>query len=117
MERLVKTFSNNSYLKYDRGGFDNWCVYLVNAYIKGAEIIKRPGIIEPPKDGDYFTALQLLSQKYTPSRIYDTFIQVYNLVTKEVRETDINFITKLASEYPEDSLSMDIILTIGGLYN
>ena len=44
MERLVKTFSNDSYLKYDRGGFDDRCVYLVNASIKDTKIIEEPGI-------------------------------------------------------------------------
>lgn len=102
MDKVIKTFSDNSCLKYDKGDFDDWCVYLV----------KSNGFTFKPRDHYYFTQLQTFAKKYTAEKIYATFIQVYNLVTKEVRKTDINFITKLASTYPNDALEMDILLTI-----
>lgn len=44
MGRIVTTFSDGSKLEYDKGAFDDWCVYLT-----------RPSISKyAPKDFQYF---------------------------------------------------------------
>ena len=60
MGQRIKTFSDGSFLEYDRGSFDDWCVYLT----------KPDGNRKPPRDMDYFKQLQNLAsimvlKKYT----------------------------------------------------
>ena len=31
MGQLIKSFVDGSYLEYDRGSFDDWCVYLTKS--------------------------------------------------------------------------------------
>ena len=72
MERKIKEFSNGTYLSFDTGYFDDWCVYLTN----------RNGRRYSPKDSDYFTILKEYANKYGYKRIYGDFIQIYNLTGK-----------------------------------
>ena len=60
MERKIKEFSNGTYLSFDTGYFDDWCVYLTN----------RNGRRYSPKDSDYFTILKEYANKYGYKRIY-----------------------------------------------
>ena len=55
----IKNFSDGSFLEYDRGSFDNWCVYMTNT----------EGIRKPPKDTEYFMQLVEYSKKYGNDRI------------------------------------------------
>ena len=58
MERKIKEFSNGTYLSFDTGYFDDWCVYLTN----------RNGRRYSPKDSDYFTILKQHFTTFTPPR-------------------------------------------------
>ena len=53
MGKIIKTFADGTYLEYDRGSFDDWCVYMVEAN----------GYRKPPLDRDYFADIKELSQK------------------------------------------------------
>ncbi len=48
MGQFIKSFSDGSFLEYDRGSFDEWCVYLT----------KSDGSRRPPRDVDYFEQLK-----------------------------------------------------------
>lgn len=54
MGQLIKRFPDGSFLEYDRGGFDDWCVYLTDA----------SGNRKPPRDTDYFAQLKRDSGDY-----------------------------------------------------
>lgn len=50
---IIKEFKDESFLEYDRGSFDAWCVYYTNTQ----------GIRKAPKDIDYFKNLYQFSLK------------------------------------------------------
>lgn len=102
MGQKIKDFSDGSFLEYDRGKFDDWCVYLTNAN----------GSRRPPHDVDYFNQLLDFSARYGIDRVYSDYVLVYNLVGKSVDSADLVEITNIASAYGNDALELDKIFTI-----
>lgn len=103
MGQIIKKFSDGSFLEYDRGSFDDWCVYLT----------KPDGKRKPPRDMDYFNQLKVLSEDYGVEKVYCDYVEVYNITGKEVRTSDLNLITEIAETYaPEDVLLVDTIFSI-----
>lgn len=98
----IKTFSDGSSLKYDRGAFDDWCVYLT----------KPDGTSRPPKDMDYFSQLQDLAARYGTDKIYKDFVAVYDITGKEVEESALAAITRRSKSYGSDANTVDVILSI-----
>ena len=103
MGQIIKKFSDGSFLEYDRGSFDDWCVYLT----------KPDGKRKPPRDMDYFNQLKVLSEDYGVEKVYCDYVEVYSITGKEVRTSDLNLITEIAETYaPEDVLVVDTIFSI-----
>lgn len=102
MAQLIKQFEDSSYLEYDRGNFDDWCVYYTNSQ----------GHRKPPRDTDYFEDLKRFSQKYGVDRIYGDYVEVYNLTNKEISRESLSKISSIACTYNEDSLQIDVIFSI-----
>lgn len=100
MSRIVKIFIDNSHLEFDKGGFDNWCVYYVD----------DKGCKRPPLDVDYFKQLKELSDKYGVERVYSDFVSIYDKTTKSIEVTVLNFINELADSY-EKSLTVNKLFT------
>ena len=102
MGRIIKKFSDGSILEYDKGNFDNWCVYL-----------QRPHEFrQPPKDIDYFEQLKYFSNKYGVNRIYGDYVKVYNITDKQIDNQSLHTITMIAETYGDDKLDIDIIFSI-----
>lgn len=102
MGQLIKSFSDGSFLEYDRGSFDDWCVYLTN----------KDGRRKPPRDVDYFRQLKELAKTYGVERIYNDYICVYELTGKLVEKDVLDEISRIALPYMDDALIVDIILSI-----
>lgn len=102
MGQHIKTFLDNSFIKYDRGNFDDWCVYYISAN----------GECTAPTDIDYFQELKNLAQKYGVEKVYSDFVSIYNITGKELEENILQYITNISSEYGKDSLKVDIIFSI-----
>jgi hypothetical protein len=102
MKRSIKKFSDGSIVEYDKGSFDDWCVYRV--FPNGERIA--------PRDVDYFTKLQKLSTKHGAKKIYDDFVSIYDRTTAKIDEGALEFITAIAKKYSTDALEMDMLLTI-----
>lgn len=102
MGKMIKEFNDGSYLEYDRGSFDDWCVYLT----------KTDGTRKPPRDIDYFQQLKNLSNTYGSDRVYDDYVKVYELTGKSVDDNVLNQISEISNNYGEDSLEVDIIFSI-----
>ena len=103
MGQVIKIFSDGSFLEYDHGSFDDWCVY----------ITKLDGSRRPPRDMDYFIQLKVLEHVYGVDKVYGDYVEVYNITGKEVCESGLDFITKIAETYaPEDALLVDTIFSI-----
>lgn len=102
MGRIVTTFSDGSKLEYDKGAFDDWCVYLT-----------RPNVPKyAPKDFQYFQRLVDYGAKYGFDNLYEDYVEIYNLTTKNIEETVLRRIKETTSKYGEDSLNIAIDFTI-----
>lgn len=80
---------NGNYLYYDSGGFDDWCVYEVDKY----------GIKKAPKDIDYFNDLYEYAKIFDNDEIYNDFVEIYDMTTKEFNINVIGKIKKLSCKY------------------
>lgn len=105
MSERIKTFSDGSYLEYDFGKFDNWCVYLY-----------RPNYDQriAPRDIDYFSHIKSLSEKYTSQKIYDDFVKIYDKVSNKPKSEDLYLISEISKSYSND---IDNIIDIDILYS
>ena len=102
MSQIIKAFQDGSVLEYDRGKFDEWCVYLT-----------RPsGVRRPPRDIDYFIQLKQLAEKYGINKVYGDYTCVYDLTGKTVSQEALRRISVIADSYEEDALLVDIIFSI-----
>lgn len=99
---IIKVFSDKSKLEYDKGSFDDWCVYYTNA----------AGIRKPPKDTDYFEFLLNLTNKYSVEKVYSDYVQVYNWTGKQPSQDVLNRISTLSASYGNNALAVDVVFTI-----
>ncbi|MCH5262828.1 MAG: hypothetical protein J1F42_07940 [Lachnospiraceae bacterium] len=105
MGKIVKKYDDGSYLEFDKGGFDDWCVYFV----------KSDGSRTAPTDTGYFNQLKQYAAQYGAEKVYNDFVSVYNSTGKNVEQTALDKITQIASSYKNkagDALEMDIVFTI-----
>ena len=100
---IIKEFKDESFLEYDRGSFDAWCVYYTNAQ----------GIRKAPKDIDYFKNLYQFSLKYGVDKVYSDYVKIYNRTEKTMNKDMLAYITQIANEYEEqDVLEIDVMFSI-----
>lgn len=71
-QKYLYTFRDGERIYFSKGRFDEWCVYR-------AVPNEAP---EPPRDVDYFTALQAFGTNYGPEQIYANFLSIYDLTDK-----------------------------------
>ena len=102
MGQLIKEFENGTFLEYDRGGFDDWCVYFTDTN----------GTRKPPRDVDYFKQLTELAEKYSVEKVYTDYVQVYNLTGEEVEQPALAEISRISVSYGRDALDVDVIFSI-----
>ena len=100
---IIKKFNDGSFLEYNRGGFDGWCVYYTNI----------EGIRKAPKDTDYFNDLYQFSLKYGVDKLYHDYVKIYDRTERNINEDVLIYITQIANEYDEqDILEVDIMFSI-----
>lgn len=102
MGRVIKKINNQAIVEYDKGRFDDWCVYLT----------KGNGSRYAPVDKEYFKALWEFSLVYGTQRIYDDYVRVYDLTDKSINPKVLDLITQIASTYDKDSEEIDIWFTV-----
>lgn len=101
MGEIIKKFSDGSFLEYDTGNFDDWCVYLT----------KPNGTRNPPRDTDYMHQLKAFSNKYGTERIYNDFIRIYDSTQNELNSETLDMITDITDSYGENSLELNIVFS------
>ncbi len=89
MKRLVKNLGNNRSVIFDKGKFDDWCVY----------VVEENGFRKAPFDENYFSDLQSISQKYEVSKVYYDFVQIYNLTANYIDESVLHLINTIVKTY------------------
>lgn len=100
-EKLIE-FSDGSYLTFDDGKFDSWCVYL-----------RMPnGESWIPKDVEYFEWLVEYGKQYGSNKIYNDFIKFYDVTTQEVEESVKRIIDEISLSYGDDREMMKKIFSI-----
>lgn len=102
MGQVVKRFSDGSFLEYDQGSFDEWCVYLT----------KRNGDRKPPRDTDYFDQLKQLAAEYGTDQVYGDYVRIYGMTGKTVEDSVLTEISQIAKAYEGDTLEVDVVFTI-----
>ena len=89
--RVIKEFSDGVEVCFGRGRFDEFCVYLDG---------------KPPKDIHYFTRLQQLASVYNGKALYDDFVSIYELVSRNVESAVLDSITKLSEKNKTHTIKM-----------
>ena len=103
MTQLIKILQNNRSVIFDRGKFDDWCVY----------VVETNGSKKAPSDETYFNDLYILARKYPPNKVYDDFVAIYNHTTKEIDERILMLIDAMVHTYhPEDKISIEQWMTV-----
>jgi hypothetical protein len=98
MPRKLNTFRNGGYIEFDTGVFDDWCVY----------VTKPNGNRFAPTDVQYLSRLKKLAKKYTPGKIYDDFVQIFDRTSPKINPEVFQFITNVSKFYQEDALEIEI---------
>lgn len=98
--RVLKKFSDGSRIEFDRGKFDEWCVYLA-----------RPGQARyAPRDVEYFSTLKQLHERHP--RIHDDFVDVFVRTSRTINAGVLEFISDVALHYPNDlRTEVEVLLT------
>ncbi len=99
---IARTFSDGSFLEFDTGKFDAWCVYLT-----------RPNQERyAPRDEIYFYDLLQFGNKHGARIIYDDFISIYDKAQLDLEQTVFEHIHSISQKYGEDALDIEIIYAI-----
>ena len=104
MGEMIVSFGDGTYLEYDYGKFDEWCVYYTD--LKG----KR----KPPLDTDYFERMKFWYQKYGKV-IYDDYVEVYDQTGKTVDKKNFVQIKQLSKKYDSEE-QLEIVKVFSILY-
>lgn len=99
---IIKTFEDETYLEFARGGFDDWCVYYVDE-----ENNKRM----PPTDTFYFSRLADLGNIHGHDKIYKDFISFYEKTDHTINQDILDLIGKVSQTYKDDWLVLDKLFT------
>jgi hypothetical protein len=102
MSQLVAKLPDGSIIEFDKGKFDEWCVYL-----------KRPNQLRyAPKDLEYFSILKKLGSIYGNDKIYNDFVKFYNLTSCKIDNAIINIIIEISQFYNQYKIEICIWFTV-----
>jgi len=103
MPSLVKKLQNDRNVVFDTGKFDNWCVY----------VVENNGNRIAPLDKTYFEELYNISKKYPTNKVYNDFISIYNITTKDIDSKALMLIDEIVETYNhEDKIIVEQWLTV-----
>ncbi len=102
MAQLIKIIRGNNKVEFDKGLFDDWCVYLT-----------RAGTARyAPRDTEYFEVLQHLGRQHGHANIYNSFLLFYQHATKHIDNHLLELITTISNGFYSDAIEMDIWFTV-----
>ena len=90
--RLIKPLKNNREVIFDRGKFDDWCVY----------VVESDGRRKAHFDVTYFSDLKKIAEKYEVDKVYNDFVAIYNQTGKSIDKIVLDLIDELVKSYREE---------------
>ena len=102
MATLIKKVRGRNIIEFDKGRFDDWCVYLTRFGKKRYA----------PTDYEYFSILQQLGAVYGHQKIYTDFIAFYIPTNSSIDPNVTDRITDIANEYGSDAEEVDIWFSV-----
>lgn len=90
MERIIKILKNNCKVIFDKGTFDNWCIYIVD----------ENGSRYAPTDIEYFSELKQLATTNSFEKVYSDFVMIYEKTTDKISAEVLELINSIAITYP-----------------
>ncbi len=103
-ERLIQKIDKDTSVVFDKGNFDNWCVY-----------IKTPDGKRAPRDKEYFQFFVKLGAEFSNIRVYKDFVSIYKRVSEKVEKDVLQHIIRLAKTYPSP-INRDVALYFVVIY-
>lgn len=85
MTREVNLKHSDSKVIFEKGSFDDFCVY----------VVKKGHKNNPPKDVDYFSFFKKLDSDYKELGVYDSFIKVYENTGKSIQQETLSIIDRI----------------------
>lgn len=102
MPAFIKNVRNRNLIEFDKGTFDEWCVYLT-----------RPGQMRyAPRDTEYFSRIKQLGDRHSSQKIYTDFLKFYTLANKSIDKNILILITNIANTYCNDAEEMDVWFSV-----
>ena len=92
MPTRIIDFSDGSYLEFDSGRFDKYCVY----------ICQPDGTRKAPLDSDYFKDLVTLAERHGREIIWNDFLKIYEMTSIELDSIVNSYISKALAKYEPD---------------
>lgn len=102
MPVFIKNIQNRFTIEFDKGIFDDWCVYITS----------NNGVRYAPKDKEYFLRLQVLATVHGAERIYLDFVKYYERTTNIIQQDVLDLIVLLASGYAPDTEEVELWFTV-----
>ncbi len=103
MPTLVKELFYNRKVVFDKGKFDDWCVY----------VVENNGSKKAPFDETYFNDLHVISKKYPEDKVYNDFVLIYEKTGKNIDSHVLSLIDNIVQSYnSEDKKIVEQWLTV-----
>ncbi len=98
MPQKINSFNDGSYIEFDSGRIDDWCVFVIEA----------SGKRFAPVDSFYFSRLKILGEKHGHRKIYNDFVVLFDRTTKNINPKIFSLIKVLSESYNEDAREIEL---------
>jgi len=102
MAILIKTINKHILIEFDKGKFDEWCIYLT----------KNGNRRYAPLDTEYFGRLKELAEIYSTQKIFSDFLMFYHATDNQLNDDILKLIDILSAQYDEYAEEINVWFTI-----
>jgi len=102
MAILIKTIDKHILIEFDKGKFDEWCIYLT----------KNQSRRYVPLDTEYFGRLKEFAEVYSTHKIFSVFLMFYHATDNQLNDDIFKLIDILSAQYDEYEAEIKVWFTI-----
>lgn len=102
---MIQKIDINTKIIFDKGSFDDWCVYIKQGEKKTA-----------PKDIEYFNFFVNIAERYKTEKVYSDFVKIYNLVSEKIEKKVLDLIINFAKNDYEKVDSKEVAINFIVIY-